>query len=174
MFPSGDGPARAAGLASAASARPFSRKGPGPKGAKGGYPPLHSPRCHSVKKMCRWHIFSVGRSGYAARRELGVPGNDRSRFYSATCARRNLSEASLWGGFLKSCRARRPSGLRALFIAEGGLRNSPGSAGRCAPPPGVAPPGKEISPHRAGGGKTPCARAARRDRRQSPEDSPPH
>ena len=24
----------------------------------------------SVKKMCRWHIFSVGRSGCAARREV--------------------------------------------------------------------------------------------------------
>ena len=57
----------------AGGARPFSRKGPGPKGAEGGIPPFCTfPRCRSVKKMCQWHIFSVGRSGYAARREPWV------------------------------------------------------------------------------------------------------
>ena len=57
----------------AGGARPFSRKGPGPKGAEGGIPPFCTfPRCRSVKKMCQWHIFSVGRSGHAARREPWV------------------------------------------------------------------------------------------------------
>ena len=66
LFPSQEGPY-------AGGARPFSRKGPGPKGAEGGIPPFcTSPRCRSVKKMCQWHIFSVGRSGYAARREPWV------------------------------------------------------------------------------------------------------
>ena len=31
---------------------------------------VYRPGCRSVKKMCRWHIFSVGRSGCAARREV--------------------------------------------------------------------------------------------------------
>ena len=39
--------------------------------------PVNCPR--SVKKMCRRHIFSAGRSGYAARREVDVLG--KNRFY---------------------------------------------------------------------------------------------
>ena len=32
----------------------------------------------SVKKTCRWHVFSVGRSGYAARRALQSPARRRN------------------------------------------------------------------------------------------------
>ena len=53
---------------------------------------LHSPRCRSVKKMCRWHIFSVGRSGYAARKEpclsFPLPANISLLRRGAHCAPR--------------------------------------------------------------------------------------
>ena len=39
-----------------------------PTAAKGGQFDAHSARSRSVKKICRWHIFSIGRSGYAARK----------------------------------------------------------------------------------------------------------
>ena len=35
-------------------------------------------RHRSVKKTCRWHVFSVGRSGYAARRSLQSPARRRN------------------------------------------------------------------------------------------------
>ena len=70
---------------------PFPEKGLDQKGQRGN-PPLHSPRCHSVKKMCRWHIFSVGRSGYAARKEpclsFPLPANISLLRRGAHCAPR--------------------------------------------------------------------------------------
>ena len=48
-------------------------------------------RRRSVKKTCRWHVFSAGRRSYAPRRELSVAG--KNLFNSIRVCGRELCEA---------------------------------------------------------------------------------
>ena len=51
---------------------PCSCRATRPQGSTGGSP---SGEGRSVKKICLWHIFSVGRSGYAARKPCSLRGS---------------------------------------------------------------------------------------------------
>ena len=122
----------------------------------------------SVKKMCRWHIFSGGRSGYAARREPGVAGKNRFNFFVSA----DTNSARLFPLF----ESRRPAGGGLGIIRV--RRRSPRSS-RCSrgprwgwgPPPGghssrprrpLPPPRPARSSGASGGAGRPGPRPRRR------------
>ena len=105
--------------------------------------PIRRSLRRSVKKICQWHIFSVGRSGYAARKPCyRVAAENDSHFFRrlrAANSARLLAEKN-------SAAARETGSSSLLFSIQNNTGRWPGPPGGAPGPHGGIPPPRRPGP----------------------------